>query len=34
MQIDGVWLSLVVAELLAGIVAIAFVLANKRKYHY
>lgn len=34
MKIDGVWLSLVVAELLAGIVAIIFVFANKKKYNY
>ena len=34
MQIDGVWLSLVVAELLAGIVAVVFILVNKKKYHY
>ena len=33
-DIDGVWLSLVVAELLAGIVTIVFVLAYKKKYHY
>ena len=34
MGIDGVWLSLVVAELLAGIVTVIFVLAYKKKYHY
>ena len=34
MKIDGVWLSLVIAELLAGIVAIVFVVANKKRYHY
>ena len=34
LDIDGVWMSLVVAELLAGIVTIVFVLAYKKKYHY
>ena len=34
LQIDGVWLSLVVAELLATVVAVIFILANKKKYHY
>ena len=33
-DIDGVWMSLVVAELLAGIVTVVFVLAYKKKYHY
>ena len=32
--IDGVWVSLIVAELLAGIVTVAFILANKKKYKY
>ena len=34
MGIDGVWLSLVVAELLAGIVAVVFFVGNKKKYNY
>jgi Na+-driven multidrug efflux pump len=34
MGIDGVWVSLIVAELMAGIVTVVFILANKKKYHY
>ena len=32
--IDGVWISLVVAELLATAVAFIFILAKRKKYHY
>lgn len=34
MGIDGVWISLVVAELLATAVAFIFILAKRKKYHY
>ena len=34
MDIDGVWLSLVIAELLAGIVTVILIIANKNKYNY
>lgn len=34
MGIDGVWLSLVVAEFFAAIVAVIFFLCNSRKYNY
>lgn len=34
MGIDGVWISLVVAELLATAVAFIFILAKREKYHY
>lgn len=32
--IDGIWLAIVAAELLALIVTVTFFVANKRKYHY
>lgn len=34
MGIDGVWLSLVVAELLAVVVSVVFILIKKKEYHY
>ena len=34
MQIDGVWLSLVVAELLATVVTFIFIIAKRKEYHY
>lgn len=32
--IDGIWLAIVVAELLALMVTVTFFVANKKKYHY
>jgi Na+-driven multidrug efflux pump len=32
--IDGIWLSLVVAEVLAALLTVAFLVANRKKYHY
>jgi len=32
--IDGIWLSIVVAELLAAAVTVCFIVANKKKYGY
>lgn len=34
LQLDGIWLSIVVAELMALIVTITFFIAKKNKYHY
>ena len=33
-QLDGIWMSTVIAEFLAVIVTIIFLKANKKKYHY
>ena len=33
-QIDGVWISMVIAEILSFIVSMIFLFANKEKYHY
>ena len=33
-QTDGIWASLIVAELLAAIVTVAFLLGMRKKYHY
>ena len=32
--IDGIWLSVVVAEVLAALLTVAFLVANRKKYHY
>ncbi len=34
MELDGIWLSIVIAELLSVIVGIVFLFALKKKYHY
>lgn len=33
-DIDGIWLSIVVAELAAAILSVAFIFARRKKYHY
>ena len=33
-QIDGVWFSMVIAEVLSFLVSTIFLFANRRKYHY
>lgn len=32
--IDGIWLSVVAAEVLAALLTVAFLVANRKKYHY
>lgn len=32
--IDGIWISIVVAEFMAGVVTVTFLAINKKKYHY
>ena len=32
--VDGIWLSIVAAELLAAVVALALIAGKKHKYHY
>ena len=34
LDVDGIWLSIVVAELMAFIVSIIFIFAKRKKYHY
>lgn len=33
-QIDGIWISIVVAEVMAAFVTALFWIGNKKKYHY
>lgn len=33
-ELDGIWISIVVAELAAAALSVAFILARKNKYHY
>lgn len=33
-ELDGIWVSIVVAELATGITAILFWMGNRKKYHY
>ena len=33
-KIDGIWLSIVVAELLSFVVTVLFLIAKRKKYHY
>lgn len=33
-DVDGIWLSVVIAEFMAAIVTLIFILAKKKKYHY
>lgn len=33
-QIDGIWISIVVAEVMAALVTVCFWIGNKKKYHY
>ena len=33
-QLDGIWLSIIVAELLACITAVVFIVGNKKRYGY
>ena len=33
-QIDGIWISIVVAEVMAVLVTVLFWIGNKKRYHY
>ncbi len=34
LEIDGIWLSIIVAEFMAAVVTLIFILAKRKKYHY